>query len=116
MQPKHLNEGISAKVLEAEFNDKVAREIVSEYAIKQGVLAQSMLNPNDLASLLSSMIMQVMEQSSQNRNFQVFTCLTCKESSETPLDVLSGVPSHTPSGFPSLQPSESPLGRLSNGP
>jgi len=67
MQPKHLDLGVSAKVLEAEFNDLVAKEIVPEYAVKQGVLSQSMQSPVvDVSSLFSSMIMQVMERSGQN--------------------------------------------------
>ena len=66
MQPIHLDLGVSAKVLEAEFNDMIAKEIIPEFAMKQGVLSKSTQNPSDLSSLFTSMIMQVLEKSSQN--------------------------------------------------
>ena len=66
MKPRHLNIGVSASVLEAEFNDMVAKEIVPQFAIKQDVLSLSMQNPTDLSLLFSSMIMRVFEESNQN--------------------------------------------------
>ena len=66
MQPKHLDLGLSAKILKAEFNDAVAKHIIPEFAAKQDVLSASMQHPDDLASLFSSMIMRILEQSGQN--------------------------------------------------
>ena len=66
MQPKHMDLGVSAKVLEAEFNDIISAEIVPDSAQKQDVLSQSMKNPSDLSSLFSSMIMKVFEQTGQS--------------------------------------------------
>ncbi len=66
MQPKHLNMGVSASVLEAEFNDLVAKDVVPKFVDKQDVLSRSMQNPSDLTLLFSSMIMRVFEESNQN--------------------------------------------------
>ena len=66
MKPKHLDIGVSASVLEAEFNDLVVREIIPQYALKQDVLSLAMQNPTDLSMFFSSMIMRVFEESNQN--------------------------------------------------
>lgn len=66
MKPMHLDLGVSAKVLEAEFKDMVAKEVVPKFAMKQDVLSQSAQNPSDLSSLFASMIMQVMEKTGQS--------------------------------------------------
>lgn len=65
MQPRHLNEGLSDKVLEAEFND-MAKAIGVENASQQNMLSQINQNPSDLSSLFSSMIMAILEKSNQN--------------------------------------------------
>jgi hypothetical protein len=66
MRPRHLNVGVSEKVLEAEFNEMVAKSIIPKFASKQDVLSQSMERPRDLRSLFASMIMKTMENSNQN--------------------------------------------------
>jgi Molecular chaperone len=66
MRPKHLNVGVSEKVLEAEFNEMVAKSIVPEFAMKQDVLSRSMDTPRDLRSLFASMVIKSMESSNQN--------------------------------------------------
>jgi len=66
MKPRHLDLGVSSKVLEAEFKDLVAKEIVPKFAMKQDVLSQSAQSPSDLSSLFASMIMQVMEKTGQS--------------------------------------------------
>ncbi len=65
MQPRHLDEGLSEKVLEAEFND-MAKAIGMDYASKQNMLSQINQNPSDMSSLFSSMIMAILERSNQN--------------------------------------------------
>lgn len=66
MQPKHLDVGISIKVLDAEFNDMVRNKVIPEYASKQGVLSSYTPNPADLTSMISSISMKVFESSGQN--------------------------------------------------
>mmetsp|Transcript_8172 Transcript_8172/g.12287 ORF Transcript_8172/g.12287 Transcript_8172/m.12287 type:complete len:527 (+) Transcript_8172:531-2111(+) len=70
MQPKHLDLGVSVKVLEAEFNDYVKDNIVPDVIVPQNLLSSSLSSsgqqPNDLESLFSSMIMKVFETSGQN--------------------------------------------------
>lgn len=66
MRPKHLNVGVSEKVLEAEFNDMVATFTVPKLAVKQNTLSNTMEIPNDLQSLFASIIMKTMESSNQN--------------------------------------------------
>jgi molecular chaperone DnaK (HSP70) len=65
MQPKHLNMGISAKVLESEFTELVASRVSSEYA-DQNVLSTTIQKPADLEGLFTSMIMKVLESSGVN--------------------------------------------------
>ena len=66
MQPKHLDLGLSANVVKAELNDLVQTKIIPNIAMEQGVLSNVMNKPNDLESLLSSMIMNVLEKSGHN--------------------------------------------------
>lgn len=66
MRPKHLNVGVSIKVLEAEMNELVRKTIAGEFAQKQGVLSSFHSNPYDLATLFSSMTMKVLEESGHN--------------------------------------------------
>ena len=66
MQPKHLDMGISLKVIEAEFNDMLKSTIIPNSAKKQHVLSNTMNDPNDVTTLFSSMIMNVFEKSNCN--------------------------------------------------
>lgn len=66
MRPKHLDIGVSIKVLDAEFNDMIGSKVVPHYASKQGVLSSFTPNPNDLTGMISSMCMKVFESSGQN--------------------------------------------------
>ena len=66
MQPKHLDVGLSTKVLEAEFDDLIKRSIVPNLAKDQNVLSDTMTQPVDLQSLLGNMVMKVFEKSGQN--------------------------------------------------
>jgi len=66
MQPKHLDVGVSAAVLNQEFNHLISSKIVGKSNSQQNFLSSSMPNPTTLTQLMSSMIMQVMESSNSN--------------------------------------------------
>lgn len=66
MQPKHLDVGVSAVVLNQEFNHLIPSKIVGKSNSQQNFLSSSMPSPTTLTQLMSSMIMQVMESSNSN--------------------------------------------------
>ena len=64
MQPRHLDVGVSKVVLEHEIKD-ILKSRQQQYQ-EQGVLSKSMSQASDLTSLLSSIIMRLLEESGSN--------------------------------------------------
>ena len=64
MQPRHLDVGVSKVVLEHEIKD-ILKSRQKQYQ-EQGVLSKSMSQASDLTSLLSSVIMRLLEESGSN--------------------------------------------------